>query len=357
MSETPTPKEVLAAVVSKSDGIDIYSKINTLCLIIIAAVSITLALIYTKTILIPLVISVFVFTMITPVIRYLKFKFRMPKLLAIIVAAALVLIPLALIAVYFFYSAAHFVKIAQTYQERVFELFQMLMTSVKSHNIPLPKELVELNSLQELLTGPNVTNFIKGFGSMALHLFSYFLLVAVFVFFLLIGSGSTKITNTVIKEIQNKISAYLYIHIIMSLLTGFCVGIVFVSAGLDLAVMFALLTVILNFIPNVGSIVAVILPLPIAFLQFGAGAQFFSILFLPIMIQFTFGSIIEPKLLGEGMDLHPVAVIGSLVFWALVWGVAGAFLAVPITAAIRIILSKLEPTRPFAEILAGRLPK
>jgi len=354
---TPTTKEVLAAVVTKSSGVDIYAKINTLCLIVIAAVSITLALIYTKTILIPLVISIFIFTMITPIVRYIKYKFRLPKWLAITFAAAIVLIPLILLVIYMFYSATHFVRVANMYQSRLFELFQRIVMAVNNYHIPLPKEVLELNSLQELLAGPHTTNFIKGFGAMALHLFSYFLLVVVFVFFLLIGSGSTKITNTVIKEIQNKVSAYLYIHIVMSLLTGFCVGVVFLSAGLDLAVMFAVLTVVLNFIPNVGSIVAVLLPLPIAFMQFGPSAQFFVILLVPAMIQFSFGSILEPKLLGEGMDLHPVAIIGSLVFWALVWGIAGAFLAVPITAAIRIILSKIEPTRPFAEILAGRLPK
>ena len=57
------------------------------------------------------------------------------------------------------------------------------------------------------------------------------------------------------------------------------------------------------------------------------------------------------------MDLHPVTIISSLVFWALVWGVPGAFLAVPITAALRIILSKIEPTKVFAEVMSGRLPK
>jgi AI-2 transport protein TqsA len=121
--------------------------------------------------------------------------------------------------------------------------------------------------------------------------------------------------------------------------------------------MFALVTIILNFIPNIGSIISVMLPLPIALVQFGPSPQFFVILIIPALIHFTFGSLLEPKLLGSGMDLHPVAVIGSLVFWTLVWGIVGAFLAVPITAAIRIVLSKIEPTRPFAEILAGRLPK
>jgi len=350
------PKKVISSVVNKTD-IDIYSKINTLCLIIIAAVSITMALIYTKTILIPLVISVFIYTMITPVVRYIQFKFRLPKWPAIITAALLVLVPLVLLAVYMFYSAAHFAQVANIYKDKLFNMFQMFMINADNHHIPIPQEFLEFNSMQELLQGSYVTNFLKSFSLTALSLFSYLFLVIVFVFFLLLGTGSTKITNSVVKEIQNKVSAYLYIHIVISVLTGFCVGVVLVSTRLDLAVMFALVTIILNFIPNIGSIISVMLPLPIALVQFGPSPQFFVILIIPALIHFTFGSLLEPKLLGSGMDLHPVAVIGSLVFWTLVWGIVGAFLAVPITAAIRIVLSKIEPTRPFAEILAGRLPK
>jgi AI-2 transport protein TqsA len=171
------------------------------------------------------------------------------------------------------------------------------------------------------------------------------------------GSGRSSVSNSVLKEMQNKISAYLFVHILLSLLTGVAVGIVYFSAGLELAMMFAVLTMILNFIPNIGSIIAVLLPLPIALIQYGFGPQFWVVLIIPSCLQFSIGSILEPKLLGSGLDLHPVAVIGSLIFWALVWGIPGAFLAVPITSAIRVILSQFEPTRPFAEILAGRLPR
>ena len=174
---------------------------------------------------------------------------------------------------------------------------------------------------------------------------------------MLLGSGRTKITNDLLKEIQNKVSAYLYIHIIMSIITGVCVWVVYTTCGLDLAIMFAALTVLLNFIPNIGSILAVIIPMPIAYLQFGWSVKFVMILLIPSIIQFVLGSLIEPKILGEGVDLHPVAVIGSLIFWGLVWGIPGAFMAVPMTAALRIVLAKLEPTRPFAELLSGRLPK
>ena len=111
-----------------------------------------------------------------------------------------------------------------------------------------------------------------------------------------------------------------------------------------------------NFIPSVGSIIAVLLPIPVLFLQFGLGPKFFVVLGLLTATEFIIGNLIEPRFLGEGMDLHPVAVVGSLIFWTLVWGVPGAFLSVPLTASLKIVLSQVNQTRVVAEILAGRLP-
>ena len=338
-------------------GVDIYRKINTACLILIAVVSLVTALIYTRSILIPLVISIFIYTMITPLIRYLRFRMKFPRWLAIVISATIVLVPLVLVVIFISNSISNFVQTFSIYQAKLLESFNKLADLIRSYKIPLPDEMLELKSLQAMLTGPSSVNFLKGVGSNAVKVISYFSMVVIFVFFMLLGSGRTKITNTVIKEIQNKISAYLYIHIIVSIFTGICVGIVYFSVGLELALMFIVCTIVLNFIPNVGSIIAVLLPMPIALMQFGPTASFWIVLIIPACMQFVIGSIMEPKLLGGGMDLHPVTIIGSLVFWTLVWGVPGAFLAVPMTAAVRIILSKLEPTRAFAEILSGRLPK
>lgn len=338
-------------------GVDVYRKINTDCLILIAVVCLVAALIYTKSILIPLVISIFIYTMITPLIRYLRFRAKFPRWLAIIVAATIVLVPLVLIVIFISNSISNFAQSFGVYQAKLVESFNRLADLIRSYKIPLPDDMLELKSLQTMLTGPGSVNFFKSLGANAVKVFSYFSMVVIFVFFLLLGSGRAKITNVVIKEIQNKISAYLYIHIIVSILTGICVGVVYFAVGLELSLMFIVATIMLNFIPNVGSIIAVLLPLPIALMQFGPTSSFWIILIIPACMQFVIGSILEPKLLGSGMDLHPVTIIGSLVFWALVWGVPGAFLAVPMTAAVRIILSKIEPTRAFAEILSGRLPK
>ena len=341
----------------KKPSVDIYRKINTACLITIASVCFVTALIYTRSFLIPLVISIFVYTMMTPLIRYLRYKTRLPHWIAVLIAAVIVMVPLVLAVIFITNSISNFVQGYDIYRGKLIESFNRFADWVRSYKIPIPQEILELKNLKAMLTGPSSMNFFKGVGANAFKVISYFSMVVIFVFFMLLGSGRTKITNPVIKEIQNKISAYLYIHIIMSVFTGVCVGIVYFSVGLELALMFAVVTVLLNFIPNIGSIMAVILPLPIALMQFGPSSSFWIVLIIPSILQFCIGSLLEPKLLGGGMDLHPVTIIASLVFWSLVWGVPGAFLAVPITAAIRIILSKLEPTRSFAEILSGRLPR
>ena len=336
---------------------DVYRKINTVCLIVLASVSLTVALAYTKSMLIPLVISVLIFTMMTPIIRYIRVKFRLPKWLSLLIGGAVVLVPLVLISIFIVQSISNFLKVFSSYQQNITHLLTQLGDLFARYKIPISQDFFEVETLSNIISVDYGTTLIKSFSGMTIKLVSGTMLVILFLFFLFIGSTRAKITNPLIKEIQNKISAYLFIHIIMSVITGICVGIVYYSVGIKLAFTFAILTIILNFIPNIGSVIAVLLPLPIVYMQYGLGAKFFIILLIPSFVQILIGSIIEPKLLGNGMDLHPITIISSLVFWSLVWGVPGAFLAVPITAALRIILSKIEPTRMFAEIMSGRLPK
>ncbi len=120
--------------------------------------------------------------------------------------------------------------------------------------------------------------------------------------------------------------------------------------------MFAILTVLLNFIPNFGSVIATLLPIPVLLLQYGLGWQTMTVITLLFAIQFCIGNLVEPKMMGESLDLHPVTILLFLMFWGLVWGLPGMFLAVPITAILKIILSRIETTLPLSELLAGRLP-
>jgi len=76
---------------------------------------------------------------------------------------------------------------------------------------------------------------------------------------------------------------------------------------------------------------------------------------LPFLIHFVIGNFIDPMLMGDSLDLHPVSVLLSLMIWGAIWGVVGMLLAVPLTASLKMLLERTELTAPVAEALAGRL--
>ena len=122
--------------------------------------------------------------------------------------------------------------------------------------------------------------------------------------------------------------------------------------------MFGLLAFLLNFIPSFGSIIATLAPLPIILVNpdIQATAGVLAIV-LPAAVQLTLGNFVEPKIMGESLDLHPVVILMSLVFWGMLWGIAGMFLSVPMTAVLQIFLERMEHTRPIADVMAGRLDR
>jgi AI-2 transport protein TqsA len=121
------------------------------------------------------------------------------------------------------------------------------------------------------------------------------------------------------------------------------------------AIVFALLAFLLNFIPNIGPIIASLLPLPLIILS--PELSVFSMVMVILLttgVQFVSGNVVEPKIMGDSFELHPVAVLLTLMLWGMIWGIIGMILATPVTAAIKILLERFERTRPIAEVLAGR---
>jgi AI-2 transport protein TqsA len=76
---------------------------------------------------------------------------------------------------------------------------------------------------------------------------------------------------------------------------------------------------------------------------------------LPGAVQFGIGNVLEPRMMGRSLDLHPVTILLTLMFWGALWGIVGMLLAVPITAIAKLLCEKGELTRPVAELMAGRL--
>ncbi|MBQ7908302.1 MAG: AI-2E family transporter [Elusimicrobiaceae bacterium] len=331
-----------------------YQRMNLICLTIIAAGVITAGLIYTRALMIPLVIAIFAYTVLGQAAAVLHRKFNFPVWLAITISILFFVLCFSGVIYFTVNSVGSFIKEAEMYRENLLGSVSDLLNKLAERGIELDRHSI-MNYLKDL----PLFAWFKNFGRQLFSLLSNATLIILFIIFLLLGEKKvlTAPSNKTLQEMLANISKYLSVKVSTSLVTALIVWLILVFFQVKMAFLFGLLTFLLNFIPSVGSIIAVLLPAPVLFLQYGAGANFFVVLGLMTATQFTIGNLIEPRMMGDGMDLHPVVVIASLIFWSLVWGVPGAFLSVPITASIKIVLSKMKHTRPAAELLAGRLPQ
>ena len=206
--------------------------------------------------------------------------------------------------------------------------------------------------------------YLSGMTGFFFHWFGDLLMVTVFLIFMLLeypyienrldmafkGENANKV-----REIGNKIvyqiSKYLRTLAIISFITGTCVWLSLRFLGIDFALTWGVLAFFLNFIPTIGSILASIPPILVALVQFypnwvPSALTLFSLL----AIQFTIGNIMTPKIMGAALDLNPIVILVSLLFWGLIWGFSGALLAVPITVIIKIICENI-PQLHFIAIL------
>lgn len=159
-------------------------------------------------------------------------------------------------------------------------------------------------------------------------------------------------------RIDRSIRVYLGVKTFVSFLTALLSYAVMAVMGLDFAILWALLIFALNYIPNIGSVVATALPAALALAQFDSLAPFLVIGIGVTMIQLFVANVIEPRMMGRSLNLSPLVIILSLFVWGMWWGVAGMFLCVPLTAVLVIICANFPQTRFIAVLLSsdGRLP-
>ncbi|HSV76073.1 MAG TPA: AI-2E family transporter [Bacteroidales bacterium] len=156
-----------------------------------------------------------------------------------------------------------------------------------------------------------------------------------------------------IKKIEFSVSRYLGVKTLISFTTGLLSYFVLEIFAVDFPVFWAFLVFVLNYIPAIGSIIATLLPVAFSLLQFGDIFPGVFVLLCIGTLQFFIGNILDPKIMGDNVNLSPLVIILSLAFWGTIWGVVGAILSVPITVVIVIILSKFPNTKPIAIMLSS----
>ncbi|WP_457673609.1 AI-2E family transporter [Thiolapillus sp.] len=226
-------------------------------------------------------------------------------------------------------------------------------------------------SLQHWFSSLNIGRIIGSIAGAIMAIAGNAGLVAIYVAFLLLEERYFSIKlqimfpdrekrariEKMLQDIQIQIRHYLYVKTLISALTGIVSYGILIWVGVDYAAFWALLIFLLNFIPTIGSMIAVLLPTALSLVQFDTFTPFITLLVSLGTVQMLIGNVLEPRVMGSSLNLSPLVVILALSLWGQIWGITGMFLSVPITVISMIILGSFPATRPLAVAMSenGRL--
>ncbi len=327
---------------------------------IIAAIMLFSAFKALSSVLIPITFAWMLSAILTPLVRFLSRKFRIPETLAIIAAIV--------VTIFVFFGAGVFLNsIVSSFISKYGEYTEKLQGLLTSLYAVLPQEAVSMLKSFDWLS--SVSRKVVSLSGSIISISTTSVMVLIITTFMLIEQRdfSLKVTNAfdspnriskIIGSITAQVSRYLIIHTIISLTTGVLIWICLKAIGVDFAATWGCLAFVLNYIPTIGSILASIPGIIIALVQYAPEsywpAALTALAFLSINM--LLGNIIEPRVMGDHLNLSPVAILISLLFWGWLWGTAGALLATPITAAIKIICDNIEPLEPIGTLLGSARP-
>ncbi|MEM6878729.1 MAG: AI-2E family transporter [Bacteroidota bacterium] len=338
----------------------------------VAAWLISLALILTlivlgQSFLVPVLLALLLWYIINGIDNQIR-RFRpirsyCPNWLSLTVSFGLIGLGLYFVGNLIVNNANEFISTAPQYFEKVDDLLLRIHTLLGREGDPWTLDTIKygdqlINNFSILVGG--ITTIARGF-----------FLVMLYVIFLLIEQGtfSRKISalrmnatqqkryQQIVGQVNSAMRKYLWVKTFTSVLTAILSYIVFRMIALDFAIFWAFLIFLFNYVPTIGSITATALPALLALLQFDEFAPFLIIAIGVSAIQLIVGNIIEPRMMGDTLNISPLVVVLALIFWSIIWGVAGMLLSVPITVMILIVCAQFPTTRPVAILLSkdGRI--
>lgn len=156
----------------------------------------------------------------------------------------------------------------------------------------------------------------------------------------------------VLADINDRIGAYLALKTFINVILGVVSYAILTVMDVEFAAFWAVVIAVLNYVPYIGSALGVLFPVAMAIVQFDSATTVLTLFAALATAQFVIGNFLDPYLLGNQLNLSPFVILASLAIWSGLWGIPGAFLAVPITAVLVIILSGFSGTRPIAVLLS-----
>mgnify|MGYP000871455098 FL=1 len=338
-------------------------------LTIIAIPIIVIILKTLKDIFIPLIFAIFLTFLFAPLTSYLK-KRHIPLWLIILITLCIIAGMFALVVLVLYAASNSLISGLPKYQVQ-FQQFILDSSSFfqdLSNRWDIASKSFPLIDLNSLFSGSSfsVTEAIRSIMNSLMSVLWNLFLILIFMVFMLLESGTlgsrlTKAMGTDSKDktlqsfraIQKQIQNYLTVKSFISFITALVGMLLMLVYGIDFVLVCGILLFALNFIPNIGSIFASAIPIVILYMQYGFCYQLVLFSMLIIATQMFFGNILEPKMQGAKLDLTPIVVLISLIFWGWLWGFVGLLICVPLTSAINIILKQIDPDNIVSAFLSS----
>jgi predicted PurR-regulated permease PerM len=324
---------------------------------VIALVMVGFVLKTAQAVILPLVIAWFLSYILAPPVNFLA-RHRIPTAPAVAVVMVL-LFGFFYLTGLFVYSRA--IAFANEYPKYADQLAQIAEALTERHTMPTWLSLETIDWKHEI--GQRLVAFSGSFVTFAGNL----VMVLVFLIFMLLGKPyiGGKVQRAfpddqgqriaaVTASIARQISRYLYVKLLLSTGSSVLVWIVLVIGKSDFALTWAVLAFLLSFIPSIGIVVASVPPVLLALVQFYP--DFWPAVWIAIallVIHQIIGGLLEPKVMGDSLNLSPMVILLSLVFWGWLWGITGALLAVPIAASIKIVCENIEMLKPVGVLMGS----
>lgn len=310
-----------------------------------------------QSVVIPLIFAFLLCYLTSPVLTLLK-KLKIPGPVGVFIIVLLLLGMAYLFGTFLFERMGAFAQEYPKYQTKFMEIVEGVTARWK---FDVGSRLHEIDWAKEI--GSRLMTFS---GSFFLFM-SNVALVMFFLVFMLLEQGSFKtrlfkaisaeragVIAEAVTSITGQIRRYLQIKMTVSIITAVLVWVVLALLKVDFAITWGMLTFFLNFIPSIGSIIATIPPIFVTFVaNYPRPLPVILVSVALLLIQVVMGNIVEPKMQGRGLNLSPVVILFSLVFWGWLWGIPGMLLSVPIASSIKIACENIEALHPVAVFMGS----
>ncbi|KTD45389.1 transporter, permease [Legionella quinlivanii] len=318
-------------------------------------------LIVGRSLIIPLVVAIFIWHLLNTIYVFVKkipgVEGRVPdwlsKILAFLAVALLIKVLVDIIG----NNVSDVIQASSRYQENLMAIFNKIDDYFNIKIMAKLDSFVKSLSIQEIMV--NIYGVFSSVTSSAVLIILYvvFLFVEQHYFeqklnAMIKDSNNRQLVNNILGHIVKDTQTYLGLKTLISLVTALTSWIIMKIVGLDFAEFWALLIFFLNFIPNIGAIIATLFPALLALIQFDNWLPFIIVSLGLTTIQFIIGNLIEPRFLSKSLNLSPLVILFALALWGAMWGILGMFLSVPITVMMMIIFAHFDKTRPMAIMLS-----